>query len=271
MYLNREARSRMRLIRTHMRRDMPVVPLQQRGKKPITGYGSRSPIVTLRQAHTVFLAQPELNYGVVTGSVSRLLVIDVDGEPGKRSLRKLVKANGPLPKTVKVLTGRGYHLLYEIPNGVSVRNAKLGDGLDIKGDGGYVVGPGSIHPNGSRYQYAPGRHIWEQKIAEIPEWLLNRVVGPSPQPPHTLPQPVSAEHDQRARAYANAARERELERLAKAPKHQRNDTLNRCAFRLGQLAAWGLLDVSRIKKELAQVARQIGLDRRRSPRPFSAD
>src|SRR4051812_29497007 len=64
MYLNLEARRRLRLIRTNVRR-RPIVPLQQHSKLPIAGYSSRSTIDTLWKAHEVFLAQPNLNDGVV--------------------------------------------------------------------------------------------------------------------------------------------------------------------------------------------------------------
>jgi putative DNA primase/helicase len=49
-------------------------------------------------------------------------------------------------------------------------------------------------------------------------------------------------------------------RLAKAPKHQRDDTVNRAAFKLGQLVPYGILDAAEITRDLAAVARTIGLD-----------
>jgi putative DNA primase/helicase len=64
----------------------------------------------------------------------------------------------------------------------------------------------------------------------------------------------------RASAYAEAARLRELDRLRKAPVGQRNQTLNLCAFKLGQFVALGLLDASTIAAELAEAARLIGLE-----------
>ena len=71
--------------------------------------------------------------------------------------------------------------------------------------------------------------------------------------------PIPPDKLERARAYANAARDRELERLRKAPRHQRNDTLNLAAFKLGQLAAYDILKESEIEP-MARVAREIGLD-----------
>jgi hypothetical protein len=89
-----------------------------------------------------------------------------------------------------------------------------------------------------------------------------KMLAPRSAPPS---EPVAAEkvpeeYRERALKYANAARQRELERLSKAPKHQRNNTLNKCAFKLGQFLPLGLLDRSSLVQQLGQVALQIGLD-----------
>jgi putative DNA primase/helicase len=167
--------------------------------------------------------------------------------------------------TVVVRTARGRH--YFGHRGVVIPNsaAKLGRGLDIRGDGGYVVGARSNHSSGYLYEYANGLSPKDVGIARIPEWFVHLTGRGSADGLQVSPTRVPPELRERAAAYANAARERELARLANAPNHQRNNTLNRCAFRLGQLAAWGLLEPSRIKEEMAEVARQIGLDEAEIP------
>src|SRR5450759_2704379 len=65
---------------------------------------------------------------------------------------------------------------------------------------------------------------------------------------------------ERAVTYADAARQREVDRLSKAPQHQRNYTLNLCAFKLGQFLPYGLLDRQSVAEQLAQMASKIGLD-----------
>jgi hypothetical protein len=54
----------------------------------------------------------------------------------------------------------------------------LGPGLDVRGDGGYVVAPPSTHPNGNRYAF-----IKDSELAEMPEWLLGLLGAPSPRQP----------------------------------------------------------------------------------------
>ena len=98
------------------------------------------------------------------------------------------------------------------------------------------------------------------QLSPAPKWLLSLIVGgysPSEAPRGEI---IPKEECDRARSYAEAARRSELDRLAKAPKHQRNHTLNLCAFKLGQLAAWRLLDPSQVTRELTDVSRQIGLE-----------
>ena len=94
-------------------------------------------------------ANPDANIGIATGKVSNLVVVDVDGEEGKKSLAELVAKYGKLPRTPKVKTGKGVHY-YLRPRDNTVHNSvgRLGKGIDIRGDGGYVVAPGQRSPVG---------------------------------------------------------------------------------------------------------------------------
>ena len=79
-------------------------------------------------------------------------MVDVDDDTGRRSLDELESKHGKLPPTISALTGRGEHLYFRL-NGHSVRNSAglLGPGLDVRGDGGYVLLPPSVHPSGRIY------------------------------------------------------------------------------------------------------------------------
>lgn len=104
-----------------------------------------------------------------------IFVLDVDvskGKPGAESLAELVKRHGQLPSTVKVKTGGGgWHYFFQMPE-FFVKNSKseLGEGLDIRGTGGYVVAPGSPHRSGGMYTLAPEDDI---DPAPAPQWLLD--------------------------------------------------------------------------------------------------
>jgi putative DNA primase/helicase len=201
------------------------------------------------------------NYGIVLGGPRNVFVLEYDGAEGEASLKKLVEEEGTLPPTLTVETPRGRHYYFTAPAGVRVSNSvgRIAKGIDIRGERGFVVGPGSVHPSGIVYKFRPGRGPDEVEIAPAPPWLLKRLrkIAPSQQLPCKIE--ITAVDQKRAEAYARAAQQRELERLGRAPKHQRNTTLNLTSFKLGQLAAHGLLDLEAIKADLTRIAHEIGL------------
>ena len=81
--------------------------------------------------------------------------MDVDGLDAEVELRRLEAKHGNLPATVEVITTRGRHLYFQTPE-TSVRNSagKVAPGIDVRGDGGYVLAPPSIHPSGRRYEWS---------------------------------------------------------------------------------------------------------------------
>jgi hypothetical protein len=87
--------------------------------------------------------------GIATGAVSGIWVLDVDiknGHRGDDTLHELERVNGQLCPTVEVLTPTGgQHLYFLYDERVHSSAGTLGDGLDIRSDGGYVVAPGSRH------------------------------------------------------------------------------------------------------------------------------
>lgn len=96
---------------------------------------------------------PHSNIGLATGSASGFFVLDIDPRHGgKESFQKIVKKNGMLPKTLASSTGGGgYHLFFRDP-GIRLGNrTNILPGLDLRGDGGYIVAPPSIHKSGMRY------------------------------------------------------------------------------------------------------------------------
>lgn len=123
---------------------------------------------------------PWANIGVVTGAESSLVVLDVDViKGGDDALFEIQQKHGPLPETVQALTGSGgYHYLFAHPgSGVRIKNSvsSLGTGLDIRGDGGYIVVAPSLHLYGRRYEWEASCRPLEVEIAPLPEWLLAHI------------------------------------------------------------------------------------------------
>src|SRR6202035_4002817 len=123
-------------------------------------------------------ASPSANIGVKTGRVSGLMVLDVDGDVGVESLRKLEEKYGLLPVTLTSNTGRGYHYFFKHPGhkftikiSTTASHKLLGQGLEIKADGkaDAVTVPPSIHANGRTYAWVNA----ETPIADAPDWLVS--------------------------------------------------------------------------------------------------
>jgi putative DNA primase/helicase len=98
-----------------------------------------------------------------------------------------------LSPTVTARTGSGgLHLLYQVPPNQIIRNSvgRVAHGVDVRGDGGYVVVPPSIHPSGHLYCWLPGQSPWECPCAPLPATLLTRLSSPmsSEAPPITASQ-----------------------------------------------------------------------------------
>jgi putative DNA primase/helicase len=239
---------------------MRVLPLVAKSKRPAVKNGLYDATTNKRRLKEYFRDHPDANYGVRTGGRSNIFVLDIDGSAGNQSLRGLIEKNGKLPRTVIVETGNGRHRYFR-GDGREIRNSagKLGEGLDIRGDGGYVVGPGSFHESGKIYCFKKGRALEEIEIAQAPPWLLDLISATSP-PPATNRVKVAPDELPRVAAYIKAAQGREVERLEKAPKHQRNHCLNRCAFKIGQLLTYGTLKEQDCVSKLSEVASRIGLE-----------
>ncbi len=132
------------------------------------------------------------NWAMPTGPASGVDVLDVDPRNGGQdSLDGVEDTDGKLPETPIDLTGGGgLHVLFAHPAGhyVTSRSNALGPGLDVKGDGGYIVIPPSVHASGRPYAWNLSAHPDELTLAPWPETLLRRVNGTptKPESPATI-------------------------------------------------------------------------------------
>jgi hypothetical protein len=227
-------------------------------------------------------ARQAYNIGIACGP-SGLVVVDLDiGAGGLRPGRSSGPGDGPLngvaslellcrahgqrypagTYTVDTPSG-GCHLYFTAPS-TPVRNSagRLGPLIDIRADGGYVVGAGS-RIGGRAYAI---RGDFLPLTLPLPGWMArllagealaggDSLAGGSTAPPRPLPLLDGAQ----ARAYAMAALREETRRVAAALPGTRNDTLNRAAFSLGQLVAASLLPPLPVMTALADAAACAGL------------
>jgi len=144
-----------------------VFPLVAGGKTPLTAHGLKDATTDSEQIGEWWTRWPDANVGIATGRGSDLVVVDVDPRHGG-TLASL----GELPRTARVRTGGGgWHLYFRYPQGEDVRNSsnKVAPGIDVRGEGGYVVAPGSLHESGRRYEWEV-----ETEIADIPQLMTSK-------------------------------------------------------------------------------------------------
>lgn len=231
-------------------RGLQVFPLRPRSKEPATRrglYEATSNAATLRR---YFTGAHPYNLGIRTGVPSGVFVLDVDGEQGLSSLAEVVKRHGSLPPTQTSTTGKGRHYWFIARGPVPCSVGRIAAGIDIRGDGGYVVAPPSVHPNGTVYRWA-----CDERPADAPDWLLMLARH---RPEFISPRPIIGAVTC-SDNYCRAALEREVRSVTDAAHGGRNHALNRASFNLHQLVAIGKLDASNVVNRLVEAAHACGL------------
>jgi len=156
-----------------------VFPLQPRGKTPKTAHGFKDGSTDPHQIREWWSRSPHSNLGIVTGRVSGVCVLDIDaGHNGFNSLQDLENKFGPLPLTPSCSTGGGgRHYFFKHPGQpVNIRTGIM-EGVDFRGDGGYVCASPSIHNSGKSYLWNPGVGLDDVPLAQMPSWLIELLVG----------------------------------------------------------------------------------------------
>ncbi|MGN7613925.1 bifunctional DNA primase/polymerase [Magnetococcales bacterium HHB-1] len=151
-----------------------VFPLEANGKRPLIDGWQRKASQDPERIRGWWVCivtgwVQDYNIGITGG-----LFVDIDqknGVNGQQSLESLIAQHGSLPLTRRVRTpSGGEHIYFHGNEAIRSSAGKLGPGLDIRSQGGYVVAPGSsIH--GQAYTWIDEQH----DVAPCPEWLINQL------------------------------------------------------------------------------------------------
>lgn len=231
-----------------------VFPVARGGKKPLCSW----------KGYQTDRASPEMiaqwsswraNIGIATGAVSGLIVLDLDSTEAVEEAQRR-----GLPDTISVRTAKGRHVYFRHPGGKITNRAGLLPGWDIRGDGGYVVAPGSLHPSGVLYAWENPPEIHE--LADMPIWLVELLQAPKPKPEHE-PEPG---HCGAAAPYGLGALERECAAIRGAVPGIQEKTLNEAALKIGHLVGGGQLDRALARDAL--IAAGLAMVNQAGPQPW---
>src|SRR5439155_2534028 len=169
-------------VHDYIGRGWSVIPIRSGDKRPLVrweDFQHRRP--TEAEARAWFCGCREAGIGIVTGAISGLVVVDIDvRHGGDGALEHIEREHGRLPTTVECRTGGGgRHLYFAHPGGLVRNKVGLAPGIDLRGDGGYVVAPPSLHPSGLRYAWARDGRPGHAALAPLPDWLLRQAIGDS--------------------------------------------------------------------------------------------
>lgn len=183
-----------------------VIPITPGKKHPGINGWQNAATTDLSLIDQWWTTNPDDGVGIATGPASGIFVLDVDITDNKRgddTLEDLELTYGTLPPTVECITGSGgRHIYFAYPPGVEIRNdagRKLGPGLDIRGTGGQVLAPPTIHPNGHPYTWETEGDPDDTDVADAPGWLIALLTHTPTPPPR--PTGARANHDSPAARY----------------------------------------------------------------------
>jgi len=156
-----------------------VFPLAPRSKRPIQSPGFHAATWDAATLRAWWTGDGRRNIGLATGA--GLIALDLDPAHGAGPWWTV---HGPtLRHTVAARSGNGgWHLLLRVPPDCEIRNSsgKLAPGVDVRGDGGYLVVAPSVHPLGRPYRWVRGQSPWECDLLPLPNPLIHALTRAGP-------------------------------------------------------------------------------------------
>lgn len=151
------------------------------GKHPVWTLAPNGSLDASKNEATVrawFSSPDNYNIGIATGEKSNLAIVDVDYDKGADLLDLTLDAPSDCLNTISAKTGGGWHYYYKYPKGENLKNSasKLGKFIDVRGDGGYVVAPPSLHASFNYYEWDAG----ETELLDFPQNWLDKLKEDNP-------------------------------------------------------------------------------------------
>lgn len=240
-------------------RGFPVFPCDPATKRPFTPKGFKDASTDADVIRSWWASRPTAMIAMPTGEAIGAWVLDVDDPETFEGACPI-----EIPDTRRCVTGKGYHLYFGFDPAQEVRNAQVktvdGErrwpfaempGAEVRGNGGYIIVPPSLHPSGRRYE-------WTQEGDPVPPPAeLLRIVRKAEAPVAVAetqpaqPQRIAQHRDSSAGTpYGLAALDEECQAIRAAGNGAQENTLNSAALKIGALIAGGELSASTAKAAL---------------------
>jgi len=162
--------NRLQAALHYLDKGFSVIPIRPDKKPFIQWQDFQKRRATAEEIRAWWTKWPMANVGIVTGEISGIFVIDCDNEEAYNKIQELLPDSFI---TCIAKTPRGYHLYLIYPKGQNISNAtSIIPGVDIRGEGGYIIAPPSVNVEGKVYTWLPGMSIDEVAPTTIPDAIL---------------------------------------------------------------------------------------------------
>jgi hypothetical protein len=253
--------SRLDAALGYARRGRPVFPCHwqdERRKRPLIEGGFHAATTEEARIREWWRRWPDALIGIPTGRDTGFIVLDIDRKNGVNGFDALdALGRSILPDTPMVHTASGGLHVYFDPSGQEIRNSagKLGTGLDVRGEGGYVIVP-SLD---SGYEWDPHQNFDTRPLAPVPIWMTP-----------VEPAARKSEHPVWRRSvalprYAGVALDNAVHRIFTASAGTQELTLNRESYGIGRLAGSGVVPAGLALDALLLAARSMPAHDMRHP------
>lgn len=237
-----------------VRRGWAVFPCKP-DKSPYTPHGFKDASRDEKQIKAWWTRWPDAMIGLPTGTINGVWALDIDrpkkagDADGIETLTALEQEHGKLPETMRQRTpSGGEHHFFQYSDdckiGSSVR--RLGSGLDVRAEGGYVICSPSKNHIG-KYEL-----VADVPPVPAPQWLLDMMLAKQ----KTLPAAAAAQADAKLHPYIGKALENAMREIATAPEGKRNDTLFREVASLAGFIPEGYLDEGTLRQKAEAAYRE---------------
>jgi hypothetical protein len=157
----------------YLRRGWSVVPVRRGEKIPALPWHQFQTRRATEAEVRDWFSDPTMGVGIVTGAISNLVIADFDGDVGAATEQQLLSRLGAGP--VALTGGGGCHRFFSHPGRKVYTRTGILPGMDIRGDGGFIVAPPSVHASGRQYSWDVDAHVDDLGLPSLTDSMVDMI------------------------------------------------------------------------------------------------